>query len=196
MYFKETSRKSKVSVHENIFENVVCQRRPFVQHSMCTHCLSLEGIHNITSQLITTTIRCGRKLLIHYQISTVQSLKFGNGEAISSHTLPGMWLLIHAGIKINPRKWKRPLLEFINNILNLLLPLYGFLLLSVKQITGWIKIAYHIGHTNATNIQRLCWVPCVTAKVRNSVLWYSGTWGHLVLIHDMIVVPRATLISS
>ena len=26
-------------------------------------------------------------------------LKFGNGLVISSHTLLGMWLLIHAGIK-------------------------------------------------------------------------------------------------
>ena len=25
-----------------------------------------------------------------------------NGKAISSRTLPGVWLLIHAGIKVNP----------------------------------------------------------------------------------------------
>ena len=40
---------------------------------------------------------CGMKLLIHSQTSTVQPLKFGNGWAISSHILLGMWLLIHAG---------------------------------------------------------------------------------------------------
>ena len=29
-------------------------------------------------------------------------LKFRNGKVISSHTLLSMWLLIHAGIKVNP----------------------------------------------------------------------------------------------
>ena len=31
-----------------------------------------------------------------------QPLKFGNGLVISSHTFLGMWLLIHAGIKVTP----------------------------------------------------------------------------------------------
>ena len=30
----------------------------------------------------------------------VQPLKFGNREVISSRTLPGVWLLIHAGLKL------------------------------------------------------------------------------------------------
>ena len=34
--------------------------------------------------------------------STVQQLKFRNGLVISPHILPGMWLLIHAGIKVKP----------------------------------------------------------------------------------------------
>ena len=47
------------------------------------------------------------KLLPHSQTSmdatsTVQPLKFGNAYVISSHTLRGMLLLIHAGIDINP----------------------------------------------------------------------------------------------
>ena len=42
------------------------------------------------------------KLLIHFQISTVQPLKFGNGSVISSRTLLVIWLLIPAGIKVNP----------------------------------------------------------------------------------------------
>ena len=37
------------------------------------------------------------ELLIHFQTSTAQPLKIGNGEVITSHTLLGMWLLIHAG---------------------------------------------------------------------------------------------------
>ena len=46
---------------------------------------------------------------IHSQTSTVQPLKFGNGYIISSHTLFGLRLLIHAGNKVNPCWWKRPL---------------------------------------------------------------------------------------
>ena len=38
---------------------------------------------------------CGMKLPIHSKTSTVQQLKFGNESVISSHTLLGMWLLIH-----------------------------------------------------------------------------------------------------
>ena len=45
---------------------------------------------------------------IHYKVwdeitypFPVQPLKFRNGWVISSHTLHGMWLLIHAGIKVN-----------------------------------------------------------------------------------------------
>ena len=48
----------------------------------------------------TSIIKCEMKLLIHSQTSTVQPLKFGNGQVISSHTLLGMWLLIHAGLKL------------------------------------------------------------------------------------------------
>ena len=33
---------------------------------------------------------------MHFQTSTVQALNFGNGYIISSHTILGMWLLIHA----------------------------------------------------------------------------------------------------
>ena len=44
---------------------------------------------------------CGMKLLIHSYTSTVQPLKFANGYVISSHTLRGMRLLIHAEIKVN-----------------------------------------------------------------------------------------------
>ena len=45
---------------------------------------------------------CEIKLLIHSQTSTVQPLKFGDGQAISSQILLGIGLLIHAGIKVNP----------------------------------------------------------------------------------------------
>ena len=32
----------------------------------------------------------------------MQLLKYGNGEVISSHIFLGMWLLMHARIKIKP----------------------------------------------------------------------------------------------
>ena len=53
----------------------------------------------ITSQhgkVITGIMKYDMTLLIHSQTS----VKFGNGSVISSHTLLGMWLLIHAGLKI------------------------------------------------------------------------------------------------
>ena len=37
------------------------------------------------------------KWVIYLNTSTVQPLKFGIGQIISSHTLLGMWLLFHAG---------------------------------------------------------------------------------------------------
>ena len=39
---------------------------------------------------------------IHSQTSTVAPLKFANRLFISSHPLPNMWLLDHAGIKVSP----------------------------------------------------------------------------------------------
>ena len=42
------------------------------------------------------------ELPIHSHTSTVQPLTFGKVSVISSYTLQGMWLLIHAGIEVNP----------------------------------------------------------------------------------------------
>ena len=36
-----------------------------------------------------------------FLISTVATLQFGNGKVISSHTLLGMWLLIHVRMEVN-----------------------------------------------------------------------------------------------
>ena len=52
-------------------------------------------------EVITSIIMCGIISLILSQTSTVQPLKFGNVLANSSHDLLGMWLLIHAEIKVN-----------------------------------------------------------------------------------------------
>ena len=48
----------------------------------------------------------GMKLLVHSQTSRVQPLMYGNGLVIPSPILLGMWLLIHAGIKVNPCQLK------------------------------------------------------------------------------------------
>ena len=44
---------------------------------------------------------CGMNLLIHSQTSTDAPLKIGNGYIITSHTLLGVKLHVHAGIKFN-----------------------------------------------------------------------------------------------
>ena len=45
-----------------------------------------------------------KELVIHLQTSTGQQLKFGGVEVVSSHILSGMWLIIHAEIKVK-HKW-------------------------------------------------------------------------------------------
>ena len=49
-----------------------------------------------------TIIKCGIKLFIHSQTWAVHLFQFRNGYVISSHTLLDMWLLLHAGINVNP----------------------------------------------------------------------------------------------
>ena len=41
------------------------------------------------------------EIIFHSQTSTARPLKFGYELVISSHTWVGVWLLIHAGIKID-----------------------------------------------------------------------------------------------
>ena len=42
---------------------------------------------------------------LHFYSAAVE---VGNGQSISSHSLLGMWLHIHAGIKVNPNLYKEP----------------------------------------------------------------------------------------
>ena len=42
------------------------------------------------------------KLGVNFRTATEQPLKFGNKQTISTYTLLGMWLLIHAGIYVVP----------------------------------------------------------------------------------------------
>ena len=66
---------------------------PFCSHGVILICNCIH--HNLWDE---TIIKHGTKLLIHYQTSTAAPMKFGKGWVISSHTLLGMWLLLHAGI--------------------------------------------------------------------------------------------------
>ena len=50
------------------------------------------------------------EIIYHFQTLPVQLLKSGNGEVILYHTILGMWLLNHVGIKVNLCYWKIPLM--------------------------------------------------------------------------------------
>ena len=60
--------------------------------------VSLTWVNIINS--ITSILKCEITLLIHFQTSSV--FQFLNGYLISSQTSRGVWLLIHAGIKVDP----------------------------------------------------------------------------------------------
>ena len=53
-------------------------------------------------------MKCGMKLPILPQTSTVAPLKFGNVYVSSSYALRGMWLIIQAGIKFESLNSLRP----------------------------------------------------------------------------------------
>ena len=59
------------------------------------------------------------KLLMHAQTSTVKPFTLRNGQIISSHTLLGMRLLIHDGIKVNPCQAARLVTEIIQTSIDL-----------------------------------------------------------------------------
>ena len=42
------------------------------------------------------------ELITHSKTSTVQKMMYVDSQMISSHTLLGMWLLIHVGIQVKP----------------------------------------------------------------------------------------------
>ena len=46
-------------------------------------------------------LNCGGTLLIHFQILTVQTLKFGKGQVIPSHIVLGIYSAMHTGIRVN-----------------------------------------------------------------------------------------------
>ena len=52
--------------------------------------------------MVAYVIKCGMKLLIHSQTSTVAALKFRSESVILSHTLLRMWLFIHVWIRVRP----------------------------------------------------------------------------------------------
>ena len=61
----------------------------------------LTGTYNLSVNMIviTSIMKCEMKLLVYSQTSKVQPSRCGDGKVISSHTLLGMWLSVHAGIE-------------------------------------------------------------------------------------------------
>ena len=51
--------------------------------------------------LITSIIKCGTSLVIHFQAPTVAPMKFGNGEVVSFHTLQSLDNLPMQGLMLN-----------------------------------------------------------------------------------------------
>ena len=75
-------------------------RGPFYKHGLTLIPTSISiSIHYTTWDKITSPFRT----------STATPLKFGNAYVILSHTLRGMWFLIHAGIKVNTFWWRQRL---------------------------------------------------------------------------------------
>ena len=67
------------------------ETKPFFNNPLPFKCQSHPGPLLLTwiNQLLPS-IKCGMKLFIHSQTSTIVPLKFGNGYVILSHTLFGM----------------------------------------------------------------------------------------------------------
>ena len=81
------------------------------------------------------------KLLTHFQTSTVQPLKFEHAEAISSHTLLGMWLLINAKVKVkllklNYETKRSPCWLACIDIVSAVISLYGICISFMFILTG------------------------------------------------------------
>ena len=99
-------------------------------------------------------MRCGMKLLIYSQSSTVQPLKYVNGYVISSHTFLGMWILLYAVIKVNPCESKGPkrsiLLKCVRRVGNSVGDRRGMAYIwktdSCSEKTSLYKIVYHFVH--------------------------------------------------
>ena len=81
------------NLNEDAWVDIEPPNGPFYQHGLT---LIPAWMNNFIHY------KCGMKLFIHSQTLAVAPLKFGNGYVISSHILPRMWLLIRAGIKVNP----------------------------------------------------------------------------------------------
>ena len=65
--------------------------------TVCVLCQRWQGKG---AQSITSIVKCVNKC--RCQASMVPLLKFRNEEVISSHTLPRIWLFIHARIEVKP----------------------------------------------------------------------------------------------
>ena len=64
---------------------------------------NLQGLTFIAARIsITSQYKVWYEIIIHSQTSAIVPLKLTNELIIPSHTLLGIWLLIHAGIEVDP----------------------------------------------------------------------------------------------
>ena len=94
--------------HWSYFSIIICSKRPC--DLTCTPPI-LAPFKTLIPAWISNDMhyKLWDKLLIHSQTSMVQPLKFGMGKEFHPTFLLGMWLLIHASIKVNPRWWRGPM---------------------------------------------------------------------------------------
>ena len=109
-------------------------------------CISIAFLTG-TSQTISQDLQQWPQmtLILTSATSTVQPLRIGNGYVISSPTLLGMWLLIHAGIRVNPW-WQNGCQMVFNIIWHETTVSYATLITSesglplLEQINGYYRI--------------------------------------------------------
>ena len=103
-------------------------RNPRCYVSVRDPCSLLTQLNRVWPALIITPIiRCRIKSLIHFQIS--------------SHTLLGVWLLIHTGVKVNPILTYRLLLPFLFNKITILLKFHITLFLDTVS-NGYFSFGF------------------------------------------------------
>ena len=110
------------------------------------------------------------ELLIHSQISTVQPLKFGNGQVILSHTLLcslGMWSRIHTQIELIHVSKRDP------DLINCVGP-HSTVVTIENQELSWCQLYHLIG----SNKCQLCHHFMATMNVISCYHQWWQSWHH------------------
>ena len=112
-------------------------------------------------------IKCEMTLLIRSQTSTVQPLQFGNGQVISCNTSLSLWLLIHAGIKVNSYWWTGPKCEMI---------------LLIRSQTSTVQpLQFGNGQVISCNTSLSLWL-LIHAGIKVNSYWWTGPKCEMILL--------------